>query len=132
MKVHHIGYLVKNIEKAQKSFTSLGYVNEGEVIYDESRGIDILFMNNDSYRIELVSPKSEDSVVYGTLKKLGNTPYHICYEVEDIEKALEELRNQGYTPASEIEPAPAIEGRKVCFAFNRSIGIIELVECKQI
>ena len=41
MKIHHIGYLVKKIEKAISAFLDLGYIVEKETIYDNYRDIDI-------------------------------------------------------------------------------------------
>ncbi|MBR1797899.1 MAG: VOC family protein [Clostridiales bacterium] len=128
MRIHHIGYLVKNIAKARGPFEELGYEAEGEVVYDPLRDIDILFMVNGDYRIELVQPKSPESVVANTLKKIGNSPYHICYYCDDISKAQIELHEKGYYPLGDIEPAVAIGGRKVCFMLNPAIGMIELVE----
>lgn len=84
MDIHHVGYLVKDIEKASVSFMNLSYELEGEVVYDPLRDVDILFMVNGQYRIELVSPRSKESVVAETLKKLGNAPYHICYYCDDM------------------------------------------------
>lgn len=128
MQIHHVGYLVKNIEKAKVKFEKLGFVVEGETVFDKYRGIDILFMINDGYRIELVSPKTSESVVADTYKKLGNSPYHICYYCDCIESAMDDLRKDGYLPLGEPSPAVAIDGKKVCFLFNRQIGILELVE----
>ena len=128
MKIHHIGYLVKDISKAKEPFADLGYSDEGDVVYDPLRDIDILFMINGDYRIELVEPKSGESVVANTLKKTGNSPYHICYICDDIKKTQEDLYGQGYYPLGDIEPAVAIGGKNVCFMLHPSMGMIELVE----
>ena len=68
MNVHHIGYLVKKGEKAAQAFEALGYEREGGWTHDEVRRVDILFLQKDGYRIELVSPYTADSVVSGLLK----------------------------------------------------------------
>ena len=128
MKTDHIGYLVKNIEKSVKYFSDLGFQKEGEVVYDPLRDIDILFMTNDGYRVELVAPRSENSVVNSLYKKIGTSPYHICYCCDDIEEARNELREKGFVPVNESMPAVAFGNRNVCFLFNRNVGIIELVE----
>lgn len=128
MKIHHVGYLAKNIEKTGKKFLELGYEVEREVMYDEYRQIDIEFLKNGDYRVELIQPKSEDSPMFPLLKRFKNSPYHFCYEVEDLERSVEELSQMGYTVIQEIAPAPAIDGRKVVFLNNISMGIIELVE----
>ncbi len=128
MKVHHIGYLVKNIEKALPDFYELGYQNETDIIYDPLRDIDIIFLINGTCRIELVQPKSKTSVVFQTLRKTGNAPYHICYICDNIQSASIQLRQKGFLPTGPAEPAIAIGGNPVCFMFKSASGLIELVE----
>ena len=128
MKIHHIGYLVKKLDKARSKFTELGYVEVSPVIRDEYREIDILFIEKDGYRIELVSAYTSDSVISGLHKKLGNNPYHICYETDDFEKDLSELENSGYVCYDEPHSAIAFDNRRVVFLINPYMGMIELVE----
>ena len=129
MKIHHIGYFVKNIAKGMKTFCDLGYEVEQDVVRDEYRGIDIAFLLKDGYRVELVSPYTEESVVYDLRKKMGNSPYHICYEVEDIDAATLELRKKHYIVINPKEPTTEILYHKnVVFLFNKNAGILELIE----
>ena len=128
MKIHHIGYLVKKIEKAAKAFEALGYVREGEMTRDESRGVDILFLCKDGYRVELVSPYTDRSVVAGLIKTYKNAPYHICYEAEDFRREVEGLESGGYVRMDEPTAAPAIGGRRVTFLMNPALGMIEVLE----
>ena len=101
MKIHHVGYLVKNIKNGIKQFEQLGFSAEGDIVYDEYREVDILFMTNSKYRIELVSPTTDSSVVAKTLKTLGNSPYHICYFCDNIDEktALARLNIQKEKPS---------------------------------
>ena len=128
MKVHHIGYLVKNISKTEKKFLELGYEVESPTKFDEIRNIDIEFLVNGDYRVELIEPKGEESPMYPLLKRYKNTPYHLCYEVENIDEAIADLQDKHYTVIKEPNIAPCIEGKKVAFLNNISMGIIELVE----
>lgn len=128
MKVHHIGYLVKNISKTEKKFLELGYEVEFPTKFDEIRNIDIEFLVNGDYRVELIEPKGEESPMYPLLKRYKNTPYHLCYEVENIDEAIADLQDKHYTVIQEPNIAPCIEGKKVAFLNNISMGIIELVE----
>ncbi len=127
LKIHHIGYLVKKIEKAKKTFEALGYLVEQDTVYDDIRKVDICFLVKDGYRVELVSPVSEDSVVSGLLKKYKNTPYHICYEAEDPEAAYQKLTENGFAAIDTPTPAPALDGRNVVFLISPVIGMIELI-----
>ncbi|MCM1266479.1 MAG: VOC family protein [Bacteroidales bacterium] len=126
-KIHHIGYLVKKIEKAQKTFSALGYQAESEVVYDPIRDVRICFLEKDGYRIELVSPASENSVVAGLLKKYKNCPYHICYEAADYESACAALSAAGFLAIDTPTEAPALERRKVAFFSSPAVGMIELL-----
>lgn len=128
MRVHHIGYLVKKMDKAIPQFESLGFVSEGDIVYDKIRDIDIMFMVNGEYRIELVSPKSEKSVTWDLLKKTGASPYHLCYYSSNMEDDLNSLRESGYIPTGEPLPAPAFDNKRVVFLYSRHAGMIELVE----
>lgn len=127
LKIHHIGYLVKKIEKAKKTFESLGYLVEQDTVRDEIRRVDICFLIKDGYRVELVSPFSEDSVVAGLLKKYKNAPYHICYEADDPEATYRELTENGFAAIDTPTPAPALGGCKVVFLTSPVIGMIELI-----
>jgi methylmalonyl-CoA/ethylmalonyl-CoA epimerase len=129
--VHHVGYLVKHIDPAIVSFQKLGFSLTGSVTHDEHRKVDIAFLENGSYRVELVSPYSEDSVVFGLLKVYRNAPYHLCYISTDLVKDAEALSHQGFMIFEPECPAPAISNRKVIFLMSASIGIIELVEDSQ-
>ncbi len=128
MKIHHIGYLVKRIEKAAQAFAALGYVQEGGMTCDEGRKAHILFLQKDGYRIELISPFAPDSVVAGLLKTYKNAPYHICYEAADFARDLEALEQGGYVRMDEPAVAPAIGGRKVTFLMHPAMGMVELLE----
>lgn len=128
LRVHHIGYLVKKIDNATTEFENLGFVVSSPKAYDDIRKADITFLTKDSYCVELISPTSEDSVVAGLMSRYKNSPYHICYETDDIEATANILTSNGYTAIDAATPAPAMEGRRVQFFMHRFMGMIELVE----
>lgn len=127
MKIHHIGYAVNDISIAIKEFEKMGY-SFSEIIRDDSRGVVISFGSNGPYCIELIAPGTDKSPVNNILGKIGPCPYHICYEIENIDEALGELRGKGYIQVSSISPAPAIENKKAVFLNNLTTGLIELLE----
>jgi methylmalonyl-CoA/ethylmalonyl-CoA epimerase len=128
MRVDHIGWLVRDIEKAAREFEALGYVRRSEPCYDAGRDADIVFLVNGGYTVELVAPKSESSVVWNLLKKNGPGPYHICYETEDLEASEAHLARAGFVKTLAAEAAPALGGRRVAFFAGRGSGMIELLE----
>ena len=138
MKVNHIGYLVKDINKSIQIFSQLGYVQISEIFRDnkatkdeKARNIYICFMKNDENCVELVSPIDESSDVFSTLKRQGEGPYHICYEVDSIKDSVNELIKQGWLVLRRPACAMAFDYAEVVFLFRQNIGVIELVEIKE-
>lgn len=134
MTLHHIAYAVQNIDKAVRGFELLGFVRASDTVSDEARGVKIVFMELKQgasfLRIELVAPLRENSPVSTKLSesKGVSTPYHLCFETDNIEETSRELVQQGVLPISNVAPAPAIANAPVQFLFNSEIGLIELVE----
>lgn len=128
MKIDHIGYLVKDINKAISKFEALGFSLCSPITHDELRKTDICFMINGGYKIELISPYSEESVVANLIKTYKNSPYHICYQTKDIDVDVHQLEKNGFTMMQSKQPAPAFGNKNVVFLFSSKIGIIELVE----
>lgn len=127
-KFHHIGIACFDIEKTSAIYLTAGYC-KSETRYDPNQNVFICFLSKEGMpTIELLAPKDETSPVAQTLKKSGVTPYHFCYEVEDISDAVVRLRKMKYILFTPVVEACAIENRKVCFLMNKNIGLIELVE----
>lgn len=130
MKIHHIGYLVKKIEKSIESFEALGYLITVSSTWDEGRKAHICFLENEGYCVELICPSKESSL-YPLLKQYNNAPYHICYVCDHLEQTIEGLASKKFMMFKEPAPAPVIgKNARVAFLMNASIGMIELVEEK--
>ena len=127
MRIDHIGYAVKNIDKAKKAMAVLGYLFE-ETVEDKDRNINIAFGEMDGYRVELVAPMSEGSPVDMHLSKIGPTPYHICYKSNDIESDIEGLQANRFKVSIPLAPAIAFGNKRVVFMYSLSVGLIEIVE----
>ena len=128
MRIHHIGYLVKKMDKAIPSFEALGYTLTVPATWDSRRNADICFLENDGYRVELICP-SKESALFPLLKQYSNSPYHICYVCDDLERAIEELKQQKFMLFKEPASAPVIgASAKVAFLISNRAGMIELVE----
>ncbi len=129
MKVDHIGYAVKRIDRALNAFEKLGFVFE-PVIDDTDRNVKLAFGGKDGYRIELVSPldKKAESPVDKYLSNTVGVPYHICYQSDELDKDVEELKKQGFKVVIEPREAIAFSGRRVVFMMNIGFGLMEIVE----
>ena len=127
MKIDHIGYAVKNIDKAKKQMEALGFVFEG-TISDTDRNIYLAFGEMCDYRVELVAPISDGTPVDAFLEKIGPTPYHICYKSNEIEADIERLQQKRFKVTIPLAPAVAFGGKRVVFLYSLSVGLIEIVE----
>lgn len=132
LHIHHLGYAVSDVEKSVKSFERLGFVRVSEVVEDTLRNVNIVFVKNklEGTIIELVEPISEKSPVSKSLKYNKNVahPYHVCYEVENLQRSIEMLKRQGYYLISDSSPALAIRNRDVAFMLQRDGGMVELLQ----
>ncbi len=143
MKIHHIGVYVKNIEKSRKKYEELGYrvspkVGNQNVQEDYERNIKILFMDNaiDDVMVELIErldsekPSPVDFIIKGNAGNYSDAiPYHICYEVEDIDKTVEDLRKMHYILINDKQATTEVLFHKnVVFLYNKAAGMIELIE----
>lgn len=129
MLIHHIGYYVTDLEEAKNKFECLGYCVEQDEVYDFQRGIKVLFLIGESVRIELikiVDIEHCDIAHLGHYK--GAFPYHICYEVDDIDLTIVKLKKQRFKVIKEKAGAKAINNRDVVFLYNKNVGVIELME----
>ena len=132
MKIHHIGYLVDDVESAAKEFTCLGFMRTSDVERDLQRDVFIQFLrHSDGYVVELIQPVSDASPYYGLRKKYRNSPYHFCYVVDDLQREIEKMTATGCGNVllQPPQPALAIPGcPNVAFLMNGHIGMVELLE----
>lgn len=129
MKIDHIGYAVKRIDRAMEAFEKVGFTF-APTLDDVARNVKIAFGEKDGYRIELVCSldKSKPSPVDSYLSNAPGTPYHICYQSEDLDTEVERMTKQGFKIVIEPRPAIAFGGRRVVFLMNLAFGLLEIVE----
>lgn len=129
LEIDHIGYLTDSIERTACDFINLGYT-KGEVYQDDNQNTYICFMTkHGATNVELVEPYEDNAKMQKMFKRQGGIgPYHICYAVNKIDEAFENMSNMGYLPMFAPVEAIAFNNRKICYFWKKSIGYIELVE----
>ena len=73
-------------------------------------------------------PTDNESVVAKFIDKRGEGIHHICFEVDDIERAISELRSKGVELVDE-KPRLGLEGDKIVFLKPKSAHGV-LIELK--
>ena len=125
---HHIGIAVKDIEATVSIYEQGGY-HRSSIIFDHIQNVNICWLTKEGMpTVELLAPVDEKSPVNKTLEKVGVSPYHCCYVVDNIEEVAAELKKQKYIMVSKPAEAVAFSGSRVCFFYNKDVGLIELVE----
>ncbi len=94
-------------------------------------GVTAVFVELPNTRVELLEPLGDSSPIAGFLERhpTGGL-HHLCFEVEDIEAALQALEARGVRVLGEGRPAPGAHGRPVLFLHPKDFGgtLIELEE----
>ena len=128
LRFHHIGIACRDIEATKSFYLAQGYM-VGDTVDDPLQDVRICFLDKPGMpRLELLAPIDEKSPVVRTLETSGVTPYHICYEVDNIPEVIKELKSQHFVLVSNPLPACAVNDRKVCFLYSKDNGLVELVE----
>ena len=125
---HHVGIAVESIEKTAVYFIEAGY-KMTNIVFDPKQNVNISFLEKvGSPLLELVEPVDEKSPVRNILNKVGVSAYHFCYEVENLDDSIAQLRQKKFILLVKPVEAVAFDGRKICFLYHKETGLIELLE----
>src|ERR1035438_6142512 len=119
---HHVGVAVRNIQQAIASYESLfGYKLVSGPFDDPIQNVSVCFLSRGGgdTTIELVAPLGPNSPIDRTLKKGGGT-YHVCYQVPDMNAAIQHLTARGSLPVSGPVPAVAFEMREIAWLMTET------------
>lgn len=129
MKLNHIGVATKNIEVTTHLLEYFGYCAD-EVMWDENQQVNVRFLHSDyAPTIELLCSGEEDSPIDKIVEKNGTCVYHLCFETDNIDFTIEELRKQYYIPTGRKKKS-LIDNGEVIFLYHTDNVMIELLEVK--
>jgi catechol 2,3-dioxygenase-like lactoylglutathione lyase family enzyme len=131
MKFNHVGLVVENIEKSAEFYVNVLKMEKiTEVIYDPNQRVHLLFIEDQKINglvYELIQPIDESSPSAQWLEK-GNSLQHFCYEVKDINKGIDYLKQNGGVLFVRPIQAIAFNNRLIAFLLTKEKVIIELLE----
>jgi methylmalonyl-CoA epimerase len=122
---------VPSIDGALEIYEALGLAEaRREVVAGQK--VTVAFLPVGESRVELLEPTSPDSPVAKFLEKRGGGIHHLCFAVDDIEKALADLSGKGFR-LIHSSPVPGADGKRVAFLHPEAGGgvLIELAETKE-
>ncbi|MCX7063004.1 MAG: VOC family protein [Proteobacteria bacterium] len=128
MQLHHIGIAVTTLEEGAQQVRQYycGQISgETEPVHDPLQEADLqLFELNDGSRIELVAGRPAQSML-----GKGLNLHHVCYQVQSVEKAIDEWYQRGALVVSPPKPAVLFGGRMVAFVLT-PLGLLEFLNEK--
>ena len=129
LKFHHCGLGTRNPSGVAKLLEGLGYT-VGETVYDANQNAHLCMATApDAPSIEVISPGEGDNPLAKILNKFQAGVYHLCYETEDVEGALEKLKQIGIRAvcAGPAKNAILFGGDPVSFYHVVDFGLIEII-----
>lgn len=127
---HHIGTAVASIDKVKPFYQSMGYTVSDTVI-EPVQKVYVAYARKEGFpTVEMLEPLDETSPVLGILKKNGNTPYHMCYAVDNLSDAIAEMRKEGFRPLSKPVPGHGLDDALMVFLYSINYGLIQVMENK--
>jgi methylmalonyl-CoA/ethylmalonyl-CoA epimerase len=132
MKFHHVGVAVKSIDDALAYYRDIfGFEQISDSIDVEPEDVRVCFIRAEpGVLIELVEGIGESSPVREILDRFTAGAYHICYQVDDLDHAIGELRAHRCRPFRRFEvdtPGPS----RFAFLLTPDRQLFELCEAPE-
>ena len=129
-RLNNVGVATPSIDDSVKLYRDiLGATDIGEKLALPEQGVWVCFVNFENSQVELIEPYDENSTITGFLKQNpAGGQHHICYEVEDIHVARDEMLAKGVRVLG--EPRIGAHGTLIIFLHPKDMGgvLIELME----
>jgi methylmalonyl-CoA/ethylmalonyl-CoA epimerase len=130
MILHHVGFVVADIQKGMEGFCrSLNATWDQRIFEDPLQKVRVAFLmvRESDALIELVEPNGEGSPVTKFLQQ-GGGMHHLCYEVTDVEQSLRDFKGRAALIVRRPVPAVAFGGRRIAWLITAEKLLVELLE----
>ena len=131
-RLNHVGVATPSIDESVALYRDmLGATAIGEKFVMEEQGVWVCFVDLPNSQIELIEPYGDKSPVTAFLEKNPKGgQYHVCFEVEDIIAARDDMQAKGATVLNGGAPRIGAHGAPVIFVHPKNMGgvLVELME----
>ncbi|MHA7970693.1 methylmalonyl-CoA epimerase [Rhizobium sp. CAU 1783] len=115
-RVNHVAIAVPDLSAATASYRDTLGASVSAAQALPEHGVTVVFVELPNTKIELLEPLGADSPIAAFLaKNPGGGMHHICYEVEDILAARDQLASGGARVLGGGEPKIGAHGKPVLF-----------------
>ena len=132
-RFNHVAIAVPDLEAASKKYREGLGAKVSEPQPEPDHGVTVVFVELPNTKVELLHPLGEKSPIQGFLdKNPGGGIHHICYEVEDIIAAREQLKATGARVLGDGNPKIGAHGNPVLFLHPKDFygTLVELEQAK--
>jgi methylmalonyl-CoA/ethylmalonyl-CoA epimerase len=128
-RIDHIGVAVPDIETGVRLYGQQFDMREQHRETVEEQGVEAVLFEVGDGHVELIRPLSDDTGVAKFIARQGPGLHHVAYACDDIEKALDAVREAGLQLIDK-EPRRGIRDSRVAFLHPKSTGgvLTEIVE----
>ena len=127
--IEHIGLAVNSLDTDAPFWKHVLKISHKGTEAVEDQGVTTDIYDTGRGKVELLEALGENTVVGKFLKNRGPGIHHVCFEVDDINNAINELKESNIRVLSD-NPTTGAEGYKVVFIHPKSTGgvLVELAE----
>ena len=127
-KVHHVGVVVRDMEQAMRFYRDLLGLPVHKIEMIPEQGVKAALLTLGDSEIELLEPTVTDNGVARYLERKGEGLHHICFEVDDVERDLNDLKARG-TEMIDQQTRIGLAGR-ICFLHPSAMdgALVELCQ----
>ena len=129
-KLEHIGIAVKDLQAANRLFAQLLGTTHYKIEEVAAEGVRTSFFNVAGVKIELLEATNTESPVARFIEKRGESIHHLAFEVDDIEKSLEQKTAEGFVPINST-PKPGADNKLIAFLHPKSTGGVLVELCQE-
>jgi methylmalonyl-CoA/ethylmalonyl-CoA epimerase len=129
MEIDHIGIAVRSLDETLATYKRLWKLEPDHVERGETDKVTEAMLPIGGAHIQLLEPTDDESTVAKFIERRGEGLHHIAVRVDDIEKALQDLKREG-AELIDTEPRIGGGGHRVAFVHPKTTHgvLIELVE----
>ncbi len=115
-RLNHVAIAVPDLDAAAAQYRDTLGATVGAPQDEPDHGVTVIFITLPNTKIELLHPLGEGSPIEGFLdKNPSGGIHHICYEVEDILAARDQLLAKGARVLGPADPRIGAHGKPVLF-----------------
>jgi methylmalonyl-CoA/ethylmalonyl-CoA epimerase len=130
-RLNHVAIATRNIAAAAKVYRETLGATVSDPVPQPDHGVTTVFVELPNTKIELLEPLGENSPIAKFLEKNpSGGMHHVCYEVDDIYAARDQMKKQGATITGTGEPRIGAHGKPVIFLHPKDF-VGTLVELEQ-